>query len=238
MRASRATSESSAGRGPRPSTFSRDGKCATERSGSQALTDVLPNGTTNQFGTFYDSNGACTPSSGVVMPLTNNKTALKTAIDAYQASGNTAGPLGTAWAWYMLSPKWASKLPSVSAPAPYEMMSQLNSRGQPTLRKIAILMTDGEYNTEYCTNGVATAYASCSVSSSNTQARNLCAAMKATGITVYTVGFQMPSSGSSVTTLQNCASDPSKYYNAEDGDALRQAFRDIALQISTLHLTR
>ncbi len=218
-------------------TFYRDGKCATERSGSLALSDALPIGT-DLLGTFYDSNGVCNPSSGVVMPLTNNKTALKSAIDAYEASGSTAGHIGTAWAWYMLSPNWASKLPPASAPAPYEMMSQLNPRGQPSLRKIAILMTDGEYNTEYCTNGVSTAYASCTVASSNIQARNLCAAMKATGITVYTVGFQMPSSGSSVTTLQNCATDPSKYYNAENGDALRQAFRDIALQISTLHLTR
>lgn len=218
-------------------TFYRDSKCATERTGPQALSDALPAGT-NLLGTFYDSNGTCNPTSGVIMPLTSDKSALKSAIDAYQASGATAGHLGTAWAWYMLSPHWAPKLPSASAPQPYSMLSELNPRGQPKLRKIAILMTDGEYNTQYCSNGVSTSYASCSVQSSNTQARNLCTAMKAAGITVYTVGFQMPDSGSSVTTLQQCASDSTKYYNAENGDALRQAFRDIALQISTLHLTK
>ena len=45
----------------------------------------------------------------------------------------------------------------------------------PKLRKIAVLMTDGEYNTEYLN------------ADSTTQARSICANIKDTGIEVYTI---------------------------------------------------
>lgn len=201
-----------------------DPLCATERTGSEAFTDAAPNGQ-NKLGRFYSASGRCMPKSGSVIPLSQDKSMLKNAIDGYQASGNTAGHLGTAWAWYMLSPNWAQRVPPASRPGLY---------GQEGLRKIAILMTDGEYNQQY-----KDGYSGSSPNGSSAiQARQLCTNMKAAGITVYTVGFQLPKNGASVTTLQKCATDDSHFYNANDGDALRQAFRDIALQISTLYLTR
>ena len=201
-----------------------DPHCATERTGPDAFTDAAPNGQ-NKLGKFYSSDGECMPKSGSVIPLSQDKDMLKDAIDRYQASGNTAGHLGTAWAWYMLSPNWAQRVPPSSRPGSY---------GEQGLRKVAILMTDGEYNQEY-DGGLA---GSSPNGSSTQQARALCANMKAAGITVYTVGFQLPRNGESVTTLQQCATDDSHFYNAGDGDALQQAFRDIALQISTLYLTQ
>lgn len=201
-----------------------DPHCATERTGPDAFTDAAPNGQ-NKLGKFYSSDGECMPKSGSVIPLSQDKDMLKDAIDRYQASGNTAGHLGTAWAWYMLSPNWAQRVPPSSRPGSY---------GEQGLRKVAILMTDGEYNQEY-DGGLA---GSSPNGSSTQQARALCANMKATGITVYTVGFQLPRNGESVTTLQQCATDDSHFYNAGDGDALQQAFRDIALQISTLYLSQ
>lgn len=216
-----------------------DPKCATERIGLNAFTDATPNGGMNMVGKFYDSDGKCMPKSGTVIPLSSNKEMLKGEIDDYQASGATAGHLGTAWAWYMLSPEWEQRVPPASRPAPYSMLTELNSRGQPKLRKIAILMTDGEYNTQYCL-GVRDTTINCLSpnGTSNAQARTLCTNMKAKGITVYTVGFQMPTAGESVTTLRQCATDPSKFFNADNGDALKQAFRDIALQISSLYLSK
>lgn len=201
-----------------------DPHCATERTGPDAFTDAAPNGQ-NKLGKFYSSDGECMPKSGSVIPLSQDKDMLKDAIDRYQASGNTAGHLGTAWAWYMLSPNWAQRVPPSSRPGSY---------GEQGLRKVAILMTDGEYNQEY-DGGLA---GSSPNGSSTQQARALCANMKAAGITVYTVGFQLPRNGESVTTLQQCATDDSHFYNAGDGDALQQAFRDIALQISTLYLSQ
>jgi hypothetical protein len=44
-------------------------------------------------------------------------------------------------------------------------------------------------------------------------------------------------SNAAKTFLQNCATDTNHYYDATTGDALKAAFRDIALKISTLRLT-
>jgi hypothetical protein len=91
-------------------------------------------------------------------------------------------------------------------------------------------MTDGEYN--YWGG------ASANVTTTNNKTLSLCSGMKTAGITVYTVGFDLGGSNAAINMLRSCASDPSKFYNAEDGAALRAAFRDIALQIATLRLSQ
>ncbi|MCB1504588.1 MAG: VWA domain-containing protein [Hyphomicrobiaceae bacterium] len=204
-----------------------DPQCATERTGDDALTDAAPNGQ-NKLGKFYSKDGECMPKSASVIPLSYDKSALKSAIEQYEASGNTAGHLGTAWAWYMLSPNWAQRVPPASRAGEYD---------EPGLRKIAILMTDGEYNTQYA-DGFPVSANSAPNGSSTEQARTLCTNMKAKGITVYTVGFKLDRGGDSEQTMQMCASDASMAFSADNGDALKQAFRDIALQISTLYLIR
>jgi len=216
--------------------YYRDASCFTERVGSDAFTDAAPTGL-SKLSPFYDSDGKCQPRLASVIPLTSDTATLKNAIDGFQASGTTAGHLGTAWAWYMLSPNWASSLPSQSRPGDYSLLTQIGPKGQPQLRKIAILMTDGEYNTQYC-KGVSDSVINCNAPNGNStqQARALCQNMKATGITVYTVGFQLPANGQSVDTLRQCASDPDKFFSAENGDQLKQAFREIALRISALYL--
>ena len=161
----------------------------------------------------------------VITPLTSDKLALESAINGMPTSGYTAGHLGTAWSWYLLSPKWNSVWPSASKPKAYNLLTELNENGQPKLRKIAILMTDGEYNEEH------------SGDDSTTQARAICVEMKKKGLTLYTVGFAISAGGEAATTLAQCATSPEHYYSAGDGDALRAAFRDIALKISTLRIS-
>ena len=194
-------------------------KCIKERTNSNRYTDESPS---SANGYFSGSTGSC---GSEVVPLNSDKATLKTAIDALPTSGSTAGHLGTAWAWYLLSPKWASIWPTSSEPKPYTLMTTLNGDGQPLLRKIAVLMTDGEYNKKY--NG----------DSSTTQARAICTNLKATGIEVYAVGFEISEGGEADTTMSQCATSPDHYYNASSGDALRSAFRDIALKISTLRIS-
>jgi hypothetical protein len=217
--------------------------CVTERTGAEAYTDEAP--ATAPVGRHYTGSGHCNPVNQIV-PLSANKSALKSAIDSYNADGYTAGHLGTAWAWYMLSPSWASLWPAASQPEPYSRMTETGPEGQPKLRKIAILMTDGEYNTQYC-NGVADKNTSLSPrincaspnGSATSQARSLCTEMKKTGIEVYSIGFALAANSSATTTLRDyCASDESRFYPASDGAQLRQAFRDIALKISTLYLSK
>jgi hypothetical protein len=60
--------------------------------------------------------------------------------------------------------------------------------------------------------------------------------MKAAGITVYTVGFDLGGNQTAIDTLRTCATSSEHFYNAKTGDELRLCFRDIALKISTLRL--
>jgi hypothetical protein len=169
------------------------------------------------------------------MPLTSDKSSLLAKVDKLSAAGGTAGHLGTAWVWYALSPNWSSIWPFASAPAAY---------GSADLQKIAILMTDGEYNTQYDSNGVGVdynAYPSCPDAAngcSTAQTRALCSAMKAKGIVVYTIGFQLGGNQTAIDTLNQCATEAGKVYTADDGDQLKQAFRDIAIKLTSLYLSK
>jgi Flp pilus assembly protein TadG len=227
-------------------TYKVADRCVTERIGNEAFSDAAPDTQSNKVGPGYLENGAgagncgsmvvstTDPEVNSVQPLSDDKVMLKRRIDKLQTGGGTAGHLGTAWAWYMLSPNWASLWPSANRPEAY---------GAEKLDKIAILMTDGEYNTMYC-NGAPSkdsqsAAINCNANngSSTNQARTLCANMKAKGITVYTVGFQLDTP-TAEDTLKECASGPDKFYKAEDGEQLRLAFRDIALRLASLRLSQ
>lgn len=208
--------------------------CVTERIGYDEYTDADPN--SSPVGRYYSTygtsqgTGKC-PTATPILPLTSDKTALKATITALSAGGTTAGHIGTAWAWYMLSPNFnAIWNGSANTARPYSDLTALTAKGRPVLRKIAVLMTDGDYNTEYC-NGVTDWYRSCTPNNGSavSQALALCAGMKAKGIEVFTIGAQV--SNNAKTMLKACATDPAHFYDATDGTKMQQAFTDIAYKL-------
>jgi Flp pilus assembly protein TadG len=222
--------------------------CVVERTGSQKYTDAAPGSGKYVMGRYTEDyttsgggggwwggggggtrKGKCTiPSDSEIVPLSSDANTLKSKIDNLSAEGGTAGHLGTAWAWYTLSPDWASLWPSESQPQPY---------GTQDLKKIAILMTDGEYNRQYDANGISSSNGA--NGSSTEQARALCSAMKQKDIEIYTIGFDLGGSNSaSYQTLQQCASASEKFYPVASGDQLKQAFHDIGLKLSKLYLSK
>ena len=195
--------------------------CVYERANtSNQNTDNFPVGA-SVLKTRLDLPSANNCSSAQVLPMTSDKVLLKNTVDSDWTNGSTAGHLGTAFTWYLLSPQWASVWPAASQPVAY------NSG---TTSKVAILMTDGEYNT------VGGNYSGSNRRRSENFATATCAAMKAQGIRVYTVGFQLRQPNATA-TLQACASDSNKFYAAEDADALRMAFQAIAQDIATLRIS-
>ena len=208
-------------------------RCVAERAGANKHTDVFA-GLGNYVMAAYTSTGNCsTPATGVVRPLSNDKAAIKSNITNLTLGGGTAGHIGTAWAYYMLSPKWGSLLTGLSLPVAY---------GTAETKKFAILMTDGEYNYTYDNTGVPTSATgagnSANGNSSSAQALATCNQMKQDGIEVYTVGFDLGGNVNAINTLKNCASDNSKAYTADTGEELKQAFRDISLKISSIYLSK
>lgn len=201
-------------------------KCVVERGGSERYTDAAP-AVGAWLPTWNDKANSmaksCSPSAQIV-PLSKNRQTLKEAIDAFATGGTTAGQLGTAFAWYMISPNWADIWPADSKPAAY---------GTPKLRKIAVLMTDGAYNT---LQGLSYGDNSSQAETAQNHAVQICAGMKEKGIEVYTVGFQLDNDKAKA-TLASCATSSDHNYSATNGDQLKQAFRDIALKIAFLRLT-
>jgi Flp pilus assembly protein TadG len=212
--------------------------CVSERTGAQAYTDSSPAGA--PVGRVYDSATTDCDNIPSIIPLTNDKVVLKTAIDNMVAGGTTAGQIGVAWGWYMISPDfglWSG----ASAPGLYT---------QAKLKKIVVFMTDGEFNTAYCkgvlgkerTDADNNSAHRINCNSTNgdptTQAQSLCTAMKGQNVTVYTIGFQLPTSGPSKTFMQNCATDSSKFFDAADSAALSAAFADIAKNLLDLRVSK
>ncbi len=176
------------------------------------------------------------PSSEII-PLTSDRDLLKTAVDGFTATGTTAGQLGASWAWNLVSPKWKSIWPSDSTPVEY---------GTVNTDKVVILMTDGVYNT---IDGVIWGDNSAQATTASNLSVQMCTNMKAQGITVYTVGFDLASISNvsartrATDTLKACAGktghpNPEQFfYPADDGDTLRAAFVNIATDIMKLRLT-
>jgi len=213
--------------------------CVTERS-MNAWTDTAPS--TTFMGRNYPVGGTynpCIPNQ--IVPLSSSKTALNAAVNALSAGGSTGGHIGVAWTWYMLSPNFGYIWPEASRPATYDT---------PNLLKAAIIMTDGEFNSVYC-NGViasnsitgsgdASYHINCSSPNGGPyeQARRQCDSMKAAGVLVYTVGFDIHDSPDARNLMSYCATDSSYAHLASDGLELRTAFQQIARDISRLRLAR
>ncbi|MBU1211797.1 MAG: hypothetical protein KJ587_11055 [Alphaproteobacteria bacterium] len=196
--------------------------CVTERNGNHRFTDDAP-GPGRWINPMYSSSGDCKPTQTLI-PMTTDHAQLQTVIDGLQASGGTAGHLGTAWGWYMLSPKWQSVWPESAQP---EVVND------DELIKATIIMTDGDYNTEYC-HGVNDSTINCNSpnGTSKAQAEELCSRMREAGVVVYTIGFGIASGSSQETLLKGCATDDTKWFFPYDGDQLRAAFQTIGKQLS------
>ncbi len=205
--------------------------CMVERYGANAATDVSPD--TSRLGILYSSNGNCT-TSNYVTPLTSNKTRLNQAIEDLSTGGSTAGQLGIAWAWYMLSPNFATVWDK-------EVENQPMAYGTPELAKVAVLMTDGEFNYSTCRGVSLNDLESTSGCNNNTpfqQAETICSAMKAQGIVIYTVGLELNTALYSDDFLLACATSPEHAFLASNTDELKEAFRKIATSISKLRLSK
>lgn len=210
--------------------------CVSERPGvDYAFTDDGPS--VAVVGPVYTPTGNCKPANKVV-PLSSDVTMLKNAIDSYTAAGTSAGHIGAAWTWFTLSPRWNEMWPFESAAGDYKLLTETNRFGNPKLRKYAVVMSAGEYDTQYCANGVTWKDLKCGtpLGEPTAQLEKLCTAMKDTGIKVFAVGFQI--SNAFKQHFKKCATDDSQYYEVADGAGLKQAFSDIGLKISNIYLSQ
>lgn len=199
--------------------------CVIERTSSQAATDAAPTGADllPAVPSLPYGNYRC-PKAQVIPLLGKSSVAdLKTTISGYMPSGATAGHIGAAWGWYLLSPNWSSVLPSASAPASY---------GDKTVHKHVVFMTDGLFNTSYL-SGPSTA-SSTQVDESYAQFQALCSNMKAKGITVWTIGFDLHD-GRAIQELKDCGGVNA--FDVKTGADLNEAFQAIVSNLQNLRVS-
>ncbi len=148
--------------------------------------------------------------------LTNDRNELNGYVNALTAGGGTAGHLGVAWSWYLISDNWDGIFTGDSAPLSFT---------EPDSEKVVILMTDGSFNSEvFPAQG-----------SSDAQARALCDGMKSKNIKVYSVALNAPTAGKRV--LEYCASGTDYFFEPETAAELTEAYRKIATSISDLRIS-
>ena len=213
--------------------------CVSERAGTQAYTDAAPTVST-WVGRNYPSIPYNRCPSATLLPLSSNKTTLKSLISGLNVTGSTAGQVGMAWGWYTVSPNFNGLWPGSPAGA-YSPEDTL---------KAVIIMTDGEFNTPYSTGVIARNAGSGSggpYDKINQNATNgnpfdqgaaLCDAMKAQGVIVYTVGFQIAAGGNAAELLANCATSGEHAYLPSSGSDLSQAFAAIGRDITRLRISK
>jgi len=185
-------------------------------------------------------NFMCT--SAPLLPLSTDKTAIKSAISAMLAQGATGVGEGAMWGWRALSPG-----------APFTDGRAYNTEDN---TKVMVLMTDGQ-NTYYPNskflkswysiygyidrNHLGTTSTNSSTLTQYMDQRTLqgCNNIKAAGIIIYTVAFQIPGDQAGALDLLNsCASDADKYFAPGTNAELLSAFNAIARDITELRLTK
>jgi Flp pilus assembly protein TadG len=232
----------SAGAGSRPD------RCSTERRDKDGEPDFSDDGPEtirwNNQGKRYlakvnrDRRMTKCPSAALI-PLTADRQKLLNTISTFSADGVTAGGIAAQWGYYMLSPRWRNTVRAAGlgdGPADY---------APDKVSKVAILMTDGAFNTAFA--GVSGTPQNLQQTKSSANAQAICANMKAGGIEVYTIGFDLGSNKSSekvaaLAVLKNCASPDTNrtrhFFDASTGPELDAAFKEIAGNIEKLVLTR
>lgn len=176
-----------------------------------------------------------------ILPLTNVKSTIYSALNQLTARGSTVIVEGVMWGYRVLSPG-----------APYTEGSPFKTNGQ---QKIAVILTDGEndigatqapivanHNGSFYSAfgfasqgrlGVTTASAMTNIL--NTKTREVCTLLKNQGVTVYTFTYEV-TDPDAITLLRDCASEPAKSLEITES-TIQQQFSDLANQIRSLYLS-
>lgn len=152
-------------------------------------------------------------------PLTTSMSDIRSGINVLNPSGNTYIPAGVVWGWRLLSPK-----------APFD---QSKSGGSAKVGRFLVLMTDGA-NTlspsgESHTGG--------DVSLANRYTEEACTNVKADGISIFTVAFDVVDRPIK-DILKRCASSEGNFFDASDSNQLAEAFQAIGKQLVNIRLAR
>ena len=167
-----------------------------------------------------------------VLALTNSRTLIEHTIDRYRPLGRTAGHLGIAWSWYLVSETWRNIWRTDTPPRDY---------GTKDLIKAVVLMTDGEFNAAYAGSDRWRR----AKAESFERASELCKKMNDRGVLVFSVGFDLRERDA-IELMESCASEyededgnmKKLFYRAETEAELIADYKDIAIRLTQIRIAR
>ncbi len=179
----------------------------------------------NDTGSGQNLSCAASP----IQPLTNQKTAITSAINAMVARTSTNITEGLAWGWRLISPG--------------QPFTQGVAYDQVDTIKAIIVLSDGEN-----APGTFSSYGmwdNPQLASTGLDSRMeaLCTSIKANhdaddtdqDVIIYTIGFDLPSD-SIRTLMRNCATDANKFFDSPTAAALQSTFAAIAASLNQLRI--
>jgi hypothetical protein len=173
-----------------------------------------------------------------IVPLTSSQSTVTTAIRGMVVNiGNyrplTYIPAGLIWGLNVLSP---------GAPfaegAPYDAANR-----RP--RKVMVLMTDGANTLRFnaadgrhlAPNGNAANQAA-QIAQTYSDMNAICTYAKQRNIEIFTVAFDIGNDATARAAMRNCATSPAHAFDATDRQSLSEVFRNIALSLQNVRITR
>lgn len=169
--------------------------------------------------TVYDHCAEYPKRNLIVRPLTNDKDVIVNQLKSMWPLGNTHISLGLEFGWHVISPN-----PPYEEGVPY---------GTKNLIKAIVLLTDGQQTSK----GWGPSYAS-SVSQAEKNLEAMCTAIKAKGVTMVTVAFDL-SDQTTRDRLSKCATSSSHFFDAKSNSDLAKAFQAITNGLAkNLHLSQ
>lgn len=203
----------------------------------QRYTGKYENATVSNRGYGPDDN--C-PSQAVT-PLTDTQDQVVSALEELESRGSTVIPAGLLWGWRVLSSE--------------EPFTEGAAYGDEDLIKAIILLTDGEndvggggdrtgHNGSYYNAFGYAAEGHLGDESGNeaedeldAKTATVCSAIKAQGIRIYTIGFQIDDQNTK-DMLQACATEPGMAYLSPTNAELAAIFDSIAKGLSDLRIAQ
>ncbi|NJM55016.1 MAG: VWA domain-containing protein [Verrucomicrobiae bacterium] len=155
-----------------------------------------------------------------LMRLTKTEGDVKAEIDNLVTQGETYIASGLMWGWRLMS-----------TDAPFSDGATATSR--PKTKKVLVLMTDGS-NTK---SQSGSSHEGGNRSDADKTLSDLCTAVKAESIVIYTVAFEV-SDAAIKTRLTDCATAPKNFYDATDKIELVKSFTAIASSLKQVVLSK
>jgi Flp pilus assembly protein TadG len=190
------------------------GGCVTDRDQNYDVSSTVPSSQQTDFPA--DQDMSCP--AATVLPLTYNWTNVNNTIDKMSPGGGTNQTIGLQWGWLSLLQQSPLNAPAEDSTKQYQ--------------HIIILFTDG-------LNTLDRWYGDGSNTSTQVDSRMtaLCSAIKATGVTIFTVQIDTDGAGQSA-VLPACATDKSHFFMLTQSSQIAAAFRQIGVEISKLRVAR